>query len=201
MGLTADQYREQLAALQPPGLALPADIDSNWQQLLHALAEEFARVDARADVLIQESDPRTTFELLTDWERATGLPDPCLIDAGLGLGERRAEIEAKLVAQGGQTPAYFTEVANRLGYDIEIEEIPLSISGALVAGGELSGAATDIYWWRVHVPLDVSTGFLAGNAVAGDELGYFRPAELECLFDRLKPAHTDIEYNLFALEG
>ncbi|MEX2338214.1 MAG: putative phage tail protein [Aquisalimonadaceae bacterium] len=189
MVLTAEQYREQLIALQPPGQALPTNLDSSWAKLLQATADALARVDARAADLLRESDPRSALELLTDWERVTDLPDPCRgADPG-GLGERRAEIEARLVARGSQIPAYFVEIAGMLGYDIEITEPPVSISGVLIAGDELSAAHEDRYAWRVRVPVDLSSAF-----VAGDELGYYRPTELECLLRRLKPAQTIIEF-------
>lgn len=198
MGLKADDYRNQMIALQPRGMALPTHEESDWVKLLAALAEEKARADGRVEQLLKEMDPRTTFEMLEDWERVLDLPDPCRIGDPGGLGERRDAAAAKMIQTGSQTPAYFVAIANRLGYDITIEEIPLSMSGGLVAGGELSGTEEDRFWWRVNVPVQLSGNFIAGNSVAGDELGSYRPNELECRFGRLKPAHTQIEYQYIA---
>ena len=39
-------------------------------------------------MLIDESDPRSTLEMLNDWERAFGLPDSCT-DAADTLAERQ----------------------------------------------------------------------------------------------------------------
>lgn len=200
-GMSALQYRQQLVALQPPGQALPTAPDSLWIQLLQALADEYARVDGRVGQLLRESDPRTSFELLPDWERVTGLPDPCRGEDPGGLGERRGEVEARLAARGAQTPAYFAGVASGMGYEIEIEEVPVSLAGVLIAGDELSADHSDRWTWRVIVRLRVAQAFVAGAAGAGDQLGYWRPNELECLFRRLKPAHTAIEYEFVASEG
>jgi uncharacterized protein YmfQ (DUF2313 family) len=84
-------YFAQLVLLQPPGAALPRDEDTDWGRLLRGLSLEYERVDGRGDVLIMESDPRLTLELLSDWERAYGLPDMCTV-AGTTLQERRASV-------------------------------------------------------------------------------------------------------------
>lgn len=70
-------YFLQLQALQPPGSALPRDTESVWSRLLGALSDELERVENRSEALVRESDPRTTEEMLTDWERVCGLPDEC----------------------------------------------------------------------------------------------------------------------------
>ena len=66
--MSAD-YLSQLLALQPPGAALPREPESIWVRLLAALADGFERVDARSNDLVRESDPRSSIELITDWER------------------------------------------------------------------------------------------------------------------------------------
>lgn len=78
MALTAEQYQSQLLELLPLGAVWPRDLDTGLAKLLLAKADEFARVDGRADQLIEEADPRTTSEMLSDWERVVGLPDECM---------------------------------------------------------------------------------------------------------------------------
>lgn len=77
MVLSAEAYLAQLQALLPPGSAWPRAANATLTKLLGALAEELARLDARALALIDEADGRSTLELLSDWERVCGLPDPC----------------------------------------------------------------------------------------------------------------------------
>lgn len=115
MGMTADQYREHNQALLPSGPAWTRAPDAVLTTLLDALAQEFARVDVRADELIAELDPRTTTELLEDWERAFGLPAPCM-PASQTLADRRAALWAKMTAIGGQSRAYYFEQMRKLGF-------------------------------------------------------------------------------------
>lgn len=71
-------YFSALLDLLPQGLAWTREPDSTLGKTCRGLAEYWGFVDSRAaDLLEIESDPRTTIELLPDWERAWGLPDPC----------------------------------------------------------------------------------------------------------------------------
>lgn len=115
MGMSADNYREQLQSLLPRGSAWPRESGAVLTQVLDGLAQELARVDLRVENLINEIDPRTTGELLPDFERVYGLPDPCVTDA-LTTDQRRNALVSKISNQGGQSPAYYLSVLERLGY-------------------------------------------------------------------------------------
>lgn len=115
MGMTADHYREQLQALLPRGAAWPRDPGAVLTNVLDGIAQEFARVDLRVDNLLEEIDPRTTYELLDDWERVHGLPDPCVTDT-LTTDQRRANLVTKMTGLGGQSPVYFMQLMERLGF-------------------------------------------------------------------------------------
>ncbi|MCA3365641.1 MAG: DUF2313 domain-containing protein [Roseomonas sp.] len=75
--MDASAYLSQLLALLPPGDALPREPGSRLERLLTVPAAELARVDGRVEALLVESDAARTTEMLTDWERALGLPDEC----------------------------------------------------------------------------------------------------------------------------
>lgn len=75
--MIASDYLAQLAALLPPGAALPREPDSVLMRLLSAPAAELARVEARAAALLDEADPRVAADLFEAWERVAGLPDDC----------------------------------------------------------------------------------------------------------------------------
>ncbi len=113
--MSADQYREQLQALLPSGAAWPRDQAAILTATLDALAQELGRVDVRMTDLLNEADPRTTNELLADWERSRGLPDPC-VTGTLTTDQRRNNLVAKVTNLGGQSPAYFLLVAERMGF-------------------------------------------------------------------------------------
>lgn len=79
-------YLAQLRALMPSGAAWPRHDDARLSQLLSGFSAELARIDGRALQLFDEIDPRTTAEMLLDWERVAGLPDPCAQQV-LDIGE------------------------------------------------------------------------------------------------------------------
>lgn len=176
MSHDAALYRDQFTALQPPGAALPVEPTTQWQTLLLALAEEFARLDARVDELWEAADPRTTAELIEEWESVVGLPDECTGDITL-LSDRRNAVLGRLTAVGAQNRQYYIDLAARAGFVVTITE-------------------TVAHTWQVNSPADTLQSARAGIAVAGTPLRlYGREAILECLLDRVKPAHTVLLFN------
>ena len=187
--MTSEHYRAQLQALLPQGGAWPRESEAVLTRALHAFADEMARLDARGDDLLEEIDPRTTVELLADWERVAGLPEDCAPAVVLSTEERRAALVAKLANSGGQSRAYFIELARALGFEITITEFDPSVCGEMQCGEELQGEA----WataWRVNAPLFSPVQFICGAGACGDTLGGATNAPLECAFGHLKPAHT-----------
>lgn len=190
--LTAEQYRDQLMALSPRGAALPTDLDSVWCLLLLAVATELARVDNRSGDVLDELDPRATLELLTDWERVCGLPGACS-QAGETIQERREAATLVITAQGGQSGAYYEEVAAALGVAATVEEFYPFRASLSVAGDPL----TNDEWthaWRMRAPETTVSYFEAGGAAAGDPLAKWGNEAFECHLGRLAPAHTIITF-------
>lgn len=191
--MTASAYLAQLQALLPLGSAWQRNAAATLTRLLGALAEELARVDARADDVINESDPRSTLELLADWERVCGLPDACGAELATTLQERRATVLTKLTSLGGTSKAYFLALATAMGYTIEIDEFRPFVAGLNRCGDRLNGGHAVRYQWRVRVVGPRYTPFRAGVSQCGDLLGKITRAEdLECKLKRLKPAHTNL---------
>lgn len=193
MAQTAQAYAGSLAGLLPPGEAWRAEDGSTLGQLLLAMGDMLAAADARADDLMLEDDPRTTVELLPDWERVAGLPDPC---AGTApeLETRQQILTAKLIARGGQSGGYFVGVAAALGYAITIEEFqPMNCTSAC-------NSALNTNWrftWRVHAP-EVTISNMTCTTACNAPIRSWGNAVLECTLNTLKPAHTNI---LFAYDG
>jgi len=193
---TQDEYRDALAALLPTGAAWPRDPQSRLMCFLSGLAAEYSRLDARAAQLLAETDPASTTELLSDWERVVGLPDPC-VTAAQTVAQRRQALEGRLTAVGGQSRRFFIELAARLGYNITIDEFA-SAAAATAAGITFTGDEW-AHIWRVNVPAAVSiTYFRAGAGAVGEPLRAWSNEVLECQFNRYKPAHTRV---LFAYSG
>jgi uncharacterized protein YmfQ (DUF2313 family) len=183
-----DDYQQALAALLPEGAAWPREPGSVLMRLLGAWAVELERVDARAALLMAETDPASTAELLADWERVVGLPDECAMQAQT-VAERRAALEGRLTSVGGQSKAFFFQLAQRLGYTVTIDEFE-SAAAATSAGLSFVGDEW-AHTWRVNVPSTVGiTSFRAGSGAAGEPLRAWSNDVIECQFNRIKPAHT-----------
>lgn len=186
---TAAEYREQLKALLPPGQAFPRDPGTTLHDLLDGMSIELARVDARAGSLPQEANPRSSAELLPDWERVAGLPDKCSGAIEGTLQGRRNALLAKLTSTGGQSAAYFIELAAALGYDITIEVFRPFRAGHSFAGDLLTNGPW-AFTWLVRSPAVSVTYFRAGQSAAGERLRTWGNDTLECKLNQLKPAHT-----------
>jgi uncharacterized protein YmfQ (DUF2313 family) len=191
--LTPDDFTAGAQRSLPRGAAWPRDPDALLTSLTAALAARHADVHRRAvQLLAVEADPRSTVEMLPDWEHAYGLPDPCT-PLNATLQQRRAALVAKIVSIGGQSRAYFIQVAAALGYAITIEEFKPSIVGVTHCGDLLRDKGWR-FLWRVHAPAVKSWRAKAGASTAGEFLGAHGTGPLECVLNRLKPAHTVLEF-------
>ena len=187
--LSADDYLAHLQALLPPGPAWPRAADAALTRQLAGLALELARVDARAAAVVEEADPRTTAELLLDWERVAGLPDPCVVTAGdeQTTAQRRDALAARLTLLGAQTPAYYLALAGALGYAITITEFH---AGSVEDDVDYALYGTDWnFAWQVDAALATVVELTVEDGV-GDALATWGNAMLECVITRFKPAHT-----------
>lgn len=188
MTMTPEQYQAQLLALAPPGSALPTDEDSIWAMLLLAMADELSRADGRIDDLLTELDPRTSLELLPDWERVCGLPGPCS-RALATIHERREAVHLVLTAQGGQSRAYYEEAAATIGVPANVEEFKPFRAGQSSAGDALTNEPWT-HTWCMRGPKETIKSFTAGGSSAGDPLASWGNDSFECHMSRIAPAHT-----------
>ncbi|MFH5926452.1 YmfQ family protein [Roseomonas xinghualingensis] len=190
--LNAEDFTQALADLLPVGAIWSRDPDAMLMRLVAGLAAGANAAHQRAqDLLLRESAPSQTVELLPDWERAYGLPDTCAPD-NQGLQERQAALLARIAALGGQSRAYFIAVAEALGYSITIEEFTPARAGVFSAGSPLYGEDW-AHTWRVHAPSVTVTDFVAGASAAGEPLAAWGNDALECVLNRLRPAHTILQ--------
>jgi uncharacterized protein YmfQ (DUF2313 family) len=126
---SGDDYCAAFLALLPQGQAWPKEPGSTLARACCGLADYWGAVDARAaDLLEQESDPRKTLELLLDWERNWGLPDPCYQEP-LTIGERQLALVMRMTMQGGASREFFISVAAQIGYRITISEFRVFVCG------------------------------------------------------------------------
>jgi uncharacterized protein YmfQ (DUF2313 family) len=187
MATDAAIYSQALRLLLPQGAAWETR-GTPLGDLLDGLALELARVDARADVLLREADPGQASELLADWERVLGLPDPCLTTAQT-TPERKAAARTRYTLVGGQSAQFFVDLAASIGYTVTVEDFPTE-AAAIAAGITYTGDGW-AYSWRVNVAAGtVVRDFRVGTGAAGDALRSWGVEELECVIKRYAPAHT-----------
>jgi len=190
MPRTETDYKMQLQALLPPGRLWDAlrESDSVADDLLAALAEEFARVDWRVDDLFDEADPRATIEMLAEWEAWVGLPDTCTGDLDT-LQERHEALVQQLTSVGGQSRAYFIELAAKLGYTITIDEFR-----PFICESPCEDPIYDTDWWftwRVNAPETTIREFTC-ESPCEEPLRSWGNKLLECAIKAHAPGHTNV---------
>lgn len=192
MRATNQDYEGAFQELLPPGAAWPRDPETTFAALARALAPTPRRAHNRAADLEEEADPRSAVELLGDWERVCGLPDPCSFFLAGTLAERRAAVVGRLAGHGGQSRRFYIELAASLGFPVTITEFRPFLAGAGAAGDP----ACDESWrhaWQVNAPETTIREFTAGSG-AGEPLRTWGNFILECRITRAKPAHTLVQF-------
>lgn len=206
----AEAYLDALQQLLPRGYAWTRSVGSRLWRLLYASADELARVDAAARLLVDEVNPLTAVSGLEDWERVLGLPDACL-PSGDTLQERRGAVLAKLRDEGRQDLAWWYEVAESLGYNVAIEEHWPFLCGVhecfdpsnltereIQAHHEIGflGEPNVRLWWNVVVYGERLLLFRCGESLCPERLLDWREAtDLECIMQRDRLAHTVLTFD------
>ena len=208
----ADDYAQVIADHLPSGAAWPRDADSDLMGWVAGCAQAWGDVSARAAaLLVTESDPRSTAEMLPDWERAFGLPDPCVGEPQT-ITDRRKALLLKMTTLGGQSRTFFIGVAAALGYTVTITEYAPFMCGLSRCGDTRPFPPVDPtdtayrwtvgppeirFWWRIHILGRKTRWFRAGSGQCGIDpmVRIGLATDLECLIRRWKPAHTDVTFD------
>lgn len=189
MALSTDDYAGLLEGLVPKG---PAWQDSKVRAIWGV---ELARLDSRIWALFEEADPRTTTELLADWERVLGLPDDCMVTLPLSINERRLIVWQRLTELGGQSRAYFIDLAARFGEP----GVTISEFRQMTCNDDCNDALcsqADEFVWRVNFPRPADDVRLMNcNDDCNDALQMFSSALAECPITERKPAHTNVIFS------
>ena len=182
MDVRVEAKLRELLDLLPPGQAIRTDEASNVVGVLRVSAIVLAALEARAEGLLDEADPRTATAFLSDWERLLALPD-CGELAGSTEG-RRQDVVEKLTREGSMSANSLVAAAAAVGFNISIEvhrPFPPSSDGSPLADAhvfDVTVAGLEIEFFRV------------GGSRVGDSLGAFGDDRLVCLLEQRKPAHT-----------
>lgn len=194
-GLSAAEYRRLLFALMPPGMAWPTDPDSTLQRLLGGLAQEPARVDARAMDLLAEADPRQATELFPEWEASYSLPGKCA-PAEQSMADRRVALIGRIVGRGGMRIEDYEAIAEGLGYVgiVVVEHLEATMelgAGVGPRGAEIGDPMNGEAWlsaWDVLVPSGVIREAVIGGSEIGDPLRSWGDELIECVLHESAPS-------------
>ena len=173
---------QKLQAYLPPGLAWTRDSDSVLTKLLRPLAYGFARISRRALDLLEEVDPRTTYELLEDWERVYALPDDC--NQPTTIAGRRTALQNKMNGNDSPTIENLNALAAEVGYDSDIQVYRRADLFTCISPCNAALYGDDwMFVWTM-------------SAWPGDS-----DAALECTLDAVTPQHTTLVMNMVEFEA
>lgn len=194
----ANDYKHALAQLYPP-----VSYNINGKQFLAQCEVDgkvFQRLEQRATEVLNVINPETSGQMLADWERICGIKT----DTQKTYTERVKRVIFQLNAIGGLSIPYFMQLAQSIGYQIEIKEFS-PLQQDLPDPGDIVQFRDEpqeslIFMWRVSVLNgdDNIVYFRAGQSLAGERLVEFGDPIIEAFFKELKPAHT---YCYFAYKG
>lgn len=184
----AADFLRALQGLMPRGRVWARDQDAVQTQVLSGLTPSYERSTARANYLLTDAFPATSYELLPEWESTLGLPDPC---AGVAptIAQRQAQVRARFIGVGGPSIQSLTDFATNLGYTVTINQFVEARAGQMHAGDACSGTEW-CYVWQVNAPLNSVSYAKAGAMAAGDALASWGNSVLECEFRTIMQAHT-----------
>lgn len=192
---TADQYLSQLTALLPQGPAWDMERLPELALVLRGIAQEMARIDARAEALSAEMDPALVFELVPDWESVMNLPDECL-GSSPAFADRQLGVQQRLIAVGGQSASFFIAIAKGQGYpNATLTEHRSPRFGRARMGSGHFGTWNAQFMWTLNTGGRQTLGRRFSVSYWGERFGANPGSALECLIRRAAPAHTLVHIN------
>ncbi|MDF3939573.1 DUF2313 domain-containing protein [Achromobacter denitrificans] len=189
--LRAGDFLQAFMSLLPRGRVWSRDASSVQSRALLGLVTVYEVNTARANQLLVDAFPGSTYELLPEWELTLGLPDPCAGPAPT-IQARRAQVVARLTATGGQSIPYFTGLANRLGYDVVVRQFMPSRFGKRF--GTPFGGEDWAHAWQVNAPTFTVNRLHFGDSFGGP-FAYWNNNVLQCELLASKPAHTLLNFS------
>ncbi len=187
-----EDYAQQLRALLPRGLAWTFSHDGVFMRLLRGLSAVMSRIAARGLLIItKEQIPGTTEEMFEEWEKELGLPEECRPERQT-FEQRRYDILYKYNLVGGQSRGYFIGIGKLLGLNLTIEEFKPFRVGENTCGEPIQGEEWYFVWRVLWLSTRIAV-FRVGIDTAGTPLrSWVTNYALECILNRLKPAHTHV---------
>lgn len=163
--------------------------DAELRKLLVGLAGELSRAEMAVSEQFEQRDITKTVDLITEWERALGIPDSCFPGTG-PIEERRNHVLIKFT-MSVQTKEDFERIGKLLGYN-DIEVTPLSQSAY---------PPYDVPFFPKSLPESRFISVVRGTNILPTVPPYNVPFQVKsgssiivCLFNKLKPANVKFIY-------
>jgi uncharacterized protein YmfQ (DUF2313 family) len=191
MAMNDVDYQRAMLQLMPTGAAWPQDPNSTLGELLHALADGYARADSQSDeVAIRESMPRTAQDLLTDWETCLGLPE--CGDLGDTVVKRQQAAQAKFAMAASLNLYFYEELALEHGYVIKIYQAFAHNCMRDCMYPLVPQTVRFTAYVYVYNQIDSYRATCLDSCMT--PLLIYESGELECLLERYGPAHEKFIY-------
>jgi uncharacterized protein YmfQ (DUF2313 family) len=193
--LTWEDMHDGAMNLLPTGAVWPRDPEGVLSRLVDGLTGNHWRAWERVKQMLEESDPRTSYETLFMWETDCGLPDPCIEYPPVSLEGRRAAVVAKRQEGSTTTPQDFVDYAARLGEPIEVTEFrPFRVWSRCDSYLNTEKAGWPHVWMVRIVSPTGSLHLFRANSLCTNFLAEYSIGQIECAFTRIMPAHTEIVF-------
>lgn len=154
--------------------------DSVMVQTIAPFMLSHERLYHRAEELFVDIFPKSTEELLPEWENSLGLPDACL-GPNPSIAARQTSVVARLAGRGGQNIPYFTSLAVNLGYtNAYIQEF-----GPFLA--DIHGADQ----WAIMDNFYPYAWMLIAQSIP------YADAVIVCELQNLRPANTELYFYFY----
>jgi uncharacterized protein YmfQ (DUF2313 family) len=173
----------QAAALHalPPGWAVNKDPAGYFGKLALALAQEESRLEQRVDALMNELDPRSAQEMLPEWYRSVGLPDPCVGPPPTSAIGRLQLLERLNPALRGQAIPVIVALAAFYGFAITVTEPLVWTCDSTCDAPLWDVRAANVIIIRAPA---VPVFFWTCDAICDDPLDWAGTTVLECVIRR-----------------
>ena len=161
----------------------------NLKKVLLGLAASWLDYRAFINKISVEYNVDTTEDLISSWEGFVGIPDSCFNIAST-IEERRQNVLLKIAGLNVSTARQFENIAQILGFSIQvtsgIEEatFPMTFPITLLNPGDLG--------FTILVRIDSSLKPAGFPYTFPFEFTGDAPEILQCLFNKIKPANTQV---------
>ncbi|MDD4930465.1 MAG: DUF2313 domain-containing protein [Gallionella sp.] len=151
-------------------------------------------VQSYADNLIAESDPRTCYLTIDDWERVAGLPDACAGVEASNIDARRTRLAAKLMTKGGSSVAWLIQSCAQMGY-LGVTVDTFTMATCVGDCEQFVNSQEWLFAFRLNIPGGLPIHYANCEGSCQDALATWDTGGLVCRINKIKPAHTLAIFN------